>query len=210
MRTMKLEKKETNYTVIIVSGATSTNKELVISSKLIRNSLIAFSVLMLIFGFIIFKFLTTSLDKEKMRRLEMENKEKESTIVKLRDTEAMLKQMAVFKDRILVAMGLTSPEALELVGSGGGIEGEGGNVSITDANVPGSMEIPGSEVIIKGTETKPGSENIVKKAEDLRTEAQTILQKLKFVESAMEQQKVRLASTPSVWPTKGIWLTRLG
>jgi murein DD-endopeptidase MepM/ murein hydrolase activator NlpD len=199
--------KEKNYSVIIVSGATSTNKEFVISSRLIRNSIIAFFVLLVIFGFIIFDYLTISFDKEKMKRLERDNIGKEKTIAdlssNLRDIEEKLKQMAVFKERISVAMGLTSPDALKEVGMGGG---EGAAI----ANVPSGIEVPGENSINPDVGPEQTRKNILNNVNDIRQEAKKIQDTLKFVESVMAQQKVRLASTPSIWPTKGYLTSPLG
>ena len=44
--------KNKSYSIIIVSDATSTNKELVLSSKFIRNSLIAVVLLVALFGYL--------------------------------------------------------------------------------------------------------------------------------------------------------------
>ena len=201
--------KEKNYSVIIVSGATSTNKEFVISSKLIRNSIIAGVLLLLVFGFIIFDYLTVSFDKQNMKRLERENAEKEKTITQLsqdiRNVEAQLKLMAVYKDRISVAMGLTSPDALKEVGSGGGI-----NTSDTITNVPGNLEVNQPTPLPQEPAPTQSRENILKTADDINQEAQKIQNTLKFVESVMQKQKVRLASTPSVWPTKGYLTSPIG
>jgi murein DD-endopeptidase MepM/ murein hydrolase activator NlpD len=206
-----MKAKENNYSVIIVSGATSTNKEFVLSSKLIRNSIIAFIALLLIFGYIIFDYLNTSFNKEKMKRLEKENIEKEATIDKLnadiREIEERLNQMAVYKERISVAMGLTSPDALKEVGIGGGSDAAPGG-AIT--GVPGGGAIPNSEMINKGKKPEPSGEIVMKKAEDIRQMAKKIQERLQFVESAMEKQKVRLAQTPSIWPTKGYLTSPLG
>jgi murein DD-endopeptidase MepM/ murein hydrolase activator NlpD len=210
---MKAKAKENNYSVIIVSGATSTNKEFVISSKLIRNSIIAFIALLLIFGYIIFDYLSTSFNKEKMKRLEKENIEKEATIDKLntdiREIEERLNQMAVYKERISVAMGLTSPDALKEVGIGGGGGSDvapGGVIS----GVPGKGELPDGDMINKGKKSEPSRDTVMKKSEDIRQKAKKIQERLEFVESAMEKQKVRLAQTPSIWPTKGYLTSPLG
>jgi len=205
--------KERNYSVIIVSGATSTNKEFVISSKLIRNSIIGIILLLLVFGFIIFDYLTISFDKEKMKRLERDNIEKERTISELsqnmRDVESQLKQMAVYKEKILVAMGLTSPDALKEVGMGGGYSGSG-----VITNIPGSTDVPNSATTNQEqSQPQPqvqNKENLLKSAGEINKEAQKIQSTLKFVESVMQKQKVRLASTPSVWPTKGYLTSPLG
>jgi len=208
---MKAKAKENNYSVIIVSGATSTNKEFVVSATLIRNSIIAFIALLLIFGYIIFDYLNTSFNKERMKRLEKENIEKEATIDKLnagiREIEKRLNQMAVYKERISVAMGLTSPDALKEVGSGGGGDLAPGEVI---SSAPSGGEMPDIDMINKGKKIEPSRETVMKKAEDIRQKAKNIQERLEFVESAMEKQKVRLAQTPSIWPTKGYLTSPLG
>lgn len=206
-----IKKKEKNYSIIIVTGATSTNKEFVISSKLIKNSLIAISVLLVIFAFIIYDYLSISYDKEKMKRLEKDNIKKEKTIAELntniKEIESKLRVMETYKDRIAVAMGLTSPNALTEVGTGGPI-----------TNFSSDMELSGQKVLDSNSNVnstpalpKPSStESIIKKTYDIRQSAAQIVNTLKFVESVMEDQKVRLASCPSVWPTKGYLTSAFG
>jgi murein DD-endopeptidase MepM/ murein hydrolase activator NlpD len=202
---MKTKTKDKNYSVIIVpTGATSTNKEFVISSKLIKNSIAAFVLLLLVFGFIIFDYLTISFDKEKMRRLERDNTEKEQTITKLshdiNDIEKQLQQMAIYRDRISVAMGLTSPDSLKEVGIGGPLD-------TTINNLPGAVEVPNTQPI---ADPKRPNAVILDKAKQIREQANNIAKTLSFVESVMEKQKVRLASTPAIWPTKGYLTSPLG
>jgi murein DD-endopeptidase MepM/ murein hydrolase activator NlpD len=200
---MKTKAKDKNYSIIIVpNGATSTNKEFVISSKLIKNSIAAFVVLLLIFGFIIFDYLTISFDKEKMRRLERDNIKKEKTLAELsseiKSIETKLNQMAVYKERISVAMGLTSPESLQEVGIGGPI-----------SPVPDSVNIEAGNNFTE--QPKPQmNENILDRAKTIRQEAKRIEDTLKFVEGVMEEQKLRLASTPAIWPTKGYLTSSFG
>lgn len=205
-----MRKKEKNYSIIIVTGATSTNKEFVISSKLIKNSIIAFFILLLIFGFIIFDYLKISFDKEEMKRLGRDNIQKEKTIAKLysdiRDIDRRLKIMDEYKKRISVAMGLTSPNALEEVGIGGG----------PISSVPDFGDVSSQQVITDQTaeitppQSSPGSQNILENASHIRQNALKIQNTLKFIENVMEDQKVRLASTPSIWPTKGYLTSPLG
>ena len=120
---MKTFKKARNYSVIIVSDATSTNKEFTVSSKLIKNAVLGFSFLVLFFGFILFHYLTMTLDKQKMERLELDAKQRRQKISEMSSTievlNGRLKTMEIYKERIMVATGLTSPLALREVGSGG-------------------------------------------------------------------------------------------
>jgi murein DD-endopeptidase MepM/ murein hydrolase activator NlpD len=206
-----MKAKANRYSVIIVSGATSTNKEFFISPKLVRNSIIVFIALLLCSGFIIFDYLNTSLNKEKLERLEKENIEKAAalnqSIDTLLDTENRLDQMAVFKDKILVAIGVNSLEPMQDLGGGGGGDG------------PGSGPVPGvsikgkktdGEVIDKSTAPELTGKNVLKKAQDICKKAKKILKRLKFVENAVQKQKVRLDSTPYVWPTKGYLTSAFG
>ncbi|MCK4836615.1 MAG: hypothetical protein KAT17_08250, partial [Candidatus Aminicenantes bacterium] len=88
--------------MIIVSDATSSNREFLISSKLIKNSIISVAVLLLFFGFILFDYLTTSYDKEKMRKLEQDNIKKEKTIetmdANLKTLERSIRRMDRYKE----------------------------------------------------------------------------------------------------------------
>lgn len=205
----KQQDKEKYYSIIIVSGATSTNKTFNISSKLIKRSIIAFSILLLIFGWIIFDYLRTEFDQEEMNRLAQDNVKKseliESLNSKLKDIEVRLQKMADYKERILVAMGLTSPDALEEVGGGGGPVSVGPVTSST-ANVEMSMTTPLPDKNLP----KASHRNILNRATSISDEAGRIQKTLKYVENVMEKQKVRLASTPAIWPTKGYLTDPLG
>ncbi len=200
-----MKAKEKNYSIIIVTGATSTNKEFVVSSKLIKNAIVAFVVLTAIFGYIIFDYLTISFNKEKMIRLENDYGKKERTISELSDglkaIEAKLQKMAIYKDRISVAMGLTSPNALQDVGIGGPLDINPGNIQMTS---PQEVQIPPFE------EQPITDENILNRVKDVRQSTKNIEDTLKFVEVVMEKQKVRLASTPAIWPTKGYLTSPFG
>jgi murein DD-endopeptidase MepM/ murein hydrolase activator NlpD len=187
--------KEKTYSIIIVSDAISTNKEFVVSSKLIRNSILAFSILMIIFGFMIFDYLTISYDKEKMKSLEKDNIKKEKTIAKLsseiEDIDGRLKRMDEYKKRILVAVGLTSPNALKEVGSGGPEQ---------IGNLNSDIEFPNRSMDLSAEKAKNG---LVEQVNDAGSIAKRIEKSLKFVQDHISDQKIRLAHTPSLWPTRG-------
>lgn len=204
-----MRKKEKNYSIIVVTGATSTNKEFVISSKLIKNSIIAFFVLLLIFGFIIFDYLKISFDKEEMKRLGRDNVQKEKTIAQLnsdfREIDRRLKIMEEYKKRISVVIGLTSPDSLKEVGVGGPLDTSTGIV-----DVPSGQVITDQTAEVAKPQPTPTNENILENASQIRQKALNIQNTLKFIENVMEDQKVRLASTPSIWPTKGYLTSPLG
>jgi len=187
-----MKKKNKFYSIIIISDATSTNKEFSISSKFIKKVLISVFVLLFIFGFIIFDYLSISFDKEKMINLKTDNKKKEKIItglsLKMEEFSISLKKMADYKERILIASGLKSPLALKEVGSGGG--------PIIDSS---TLKSTTDNILID----KPSNNNILDKALKLTRNAKKVENTLKYVNSVIDLQKVRLASTPSIWPTKG-------
>lgn len=188
-----MKRKNKSYSVIIVADATSTNREFVVSAKLIKNSLIAGSILLFFFGFIIFDYLTTAFNKEKMKKLEHDNVKKEKTIETLssniKSLERSLRRMEIYKEKIMIASGLQSPYALKEVGSGG---------PFTD-----TPSIPTNKKMSDGIPLKSKESTIIQRAEVISKKAKKIEKTLKFVESVIDEQKIRLACTPAIWPTKG-------
>lgn len=189
LRAMKRRQK--NYSVIIVSDATSSNREFLISSKLIKNSIASVSILLLFFGFVLFDYLTTSYDKEKMRKLEQDNIKKgkiiETMDASLKNLERSIRRMERYKEKIMIASGLKSPYALKEVGSGGYYD------EIVSRSIPLKPE----------KEKNQARENIILKAHKINETASSIENTLKLVQSVIDKQKVRLACTPAIWPTKG-------
>lgn len=188
-----MKRKQKTYSVIIVSDATSKNKEFLISSKLIKNTVVSVTVLLLFFGFILFDYLTTSFNREKMKKLEQDNLKKEKIIAELGSSinslERSIKRMNRYKEKIMIASGLMSPYALKEVGSGGYYDE-------IISNTP-AIQSP-----LKQGEIKP-KENVMQKSRKITETAEKIENTLKLVQSVIDKQKVRLACTPAIWPTKG-------
>lgn len=185
-------KKVRKYSVIIVSDATATNREFTVSSKLIRNALLGGSFLVVFFGFILFSYLTMTLDEQKMHRLEADARHKQRQIGEMSTTiqvlNERLQQMEIYKEKIMVATGLTSPLALREVGSGG-----------PDAGLPGG-DLPAAAPLLPGAPPKTA----LPAAAAVRDKARNIEETLKTVEKYVNQQKLQLAATPAIWPTRGI------
>ncbi len=183
-----------NYSVIIVSDATLTNKEFTISSKLVKHAVLGFSFLIIFFGFILFHYLTITLDKQKMKRLEFDARNKQQKIGEMAATievlNTRLKNMEIYKERIMVATGLTSPLALREVGSGG-----------PDTGFVGSGDFSPSPAVAPAN---PPLKNTLPPTTNIRDKAQRIEDSLKTVEKYVNQQKLHLAATPAIWPTRGI------
>ncbi len=190
-----------SYSVIIVSDASTDSKEFFLSSKLVRNSIIAVSVFLIMFGYIIFDYMTISVDRAKMKKLESETVQKTKIITQLvrnvKKTEKSLMKMRDFKKRILVASGLTSPNALKKIGAGGG--------PVVD--ISSDVELVQNGNMINSALEK---RSILKESINDLKDAKKIEDTLKFVENVITKQKVRLASTPSIWPTRGYLTNSFG
>jgi murein DD-endopeptidase MepM/ murein hydrolase activator NlpD len=203
-----MKRKGKTYSVVIVSGATSSNKKFKISTRLVKSVIIVFISLLFIFGYIIFDYLNTSLNKEKLRRLDKENIEKAVTIDHLnkiiQNYDIGLDEMAVFKNRILIVIGYNSPWEMKDMGIGGGGES-------IELNTDVPVNSSGRELVDEKREVlEPIGKILLKKSELVRKKARNIHEDLKFVEDAVEKQKVRLASTPYTWPTKGYLTSAFG
>lgn len=193
--------KNRSYSIIVVSDASTDSKEFFLSSKLVKNSIIAVTVFILLFGYIVFDYMTMSIDRAKMRKLENEAVQKNKIITQLTrnvdKTEKSLMKMRDFKKKILVAAGLTSPNALKEIGAGGG--------PVVD--ISSDVELaPNNNIPINSLQK--GS--ILNKAQKDLDDAKKIEETLRFVENVITKQKVRLASTPSIWPTKGYLTNSFG
>lgn len=192
---MKTTKNNQNYSVIIVSDAKSTNKEFTVSAKFIKNAIMAFSFLVVFFGFIIFHYLTMTLDKQKMKRLELETRDKQQKISILSSTitdlNQKLKSMEIYKERIMVATGLTSPLALKEVGSGGP---EFNYQPANDFSIS-QKTLPNDNLALQ--------QNLLSRTKAIKENAKQIENSLKSVESMVNQQRLQLAATPVIWPTRG-------
>ena len=155
----------------------------------------AFSFLVVFFGFIIFHYLTMTLDKQKMKRLELESKDKQQKISDLsstiEDLNQRLKNMETYKERIMVATGLTSPLALREVGSGG-----------PEINNQLSGDFTMAQKTLSNHGVMP-QQNLLSKTKEIKENAKQIEDSLKSVESMINQQKLQLAATPVIWPTRG-------
>lgn len=200
-------KKERTYSVIIVSDALATSKDFVVTHRSIRRAIIAFSILLLLFGFMIYDYLTISFDTQRIKRLETDNNTKdqriETLVTQIQSLETDLEQMESFKKKILVATGLTSPMALKEVGSGG---------NIVEAPM-GSQVIQSQPTLPSQTPVIPAGTDISKRFDSLEQitgRAVKITETLQFVDNYLDKQKIRLACTPAIWPVNGLLTDSFG
>jgi len=184
-----MRKKEKFYSVIVVSGATTSSREFAVSRRFLYRASIAALFLLLVSGAAIFDYLTTASEHHTLNKLKAEVIEKDHLISSLSKRVAMLdtsiRRMEIYTDRILVASGLKSPLALKEVGSGGPVEFRGEDIA---QNTVQSPEI---------------SPDLMNQTARLGTKSRELEKTLKYVHSVIDKQKIRFSHTPSIWPTRG-------
>jgi len=191
MHIIGMGKKEKFYSVIIVSGAKTSSREFSISQRFLYRSAFGVLVLMVFSGFAIFDYLSTASNRHKLRTLQQEAAKKDRLIGDLSKKVELLdhsiRRMEIYTDRILVASGLKSPLALKEVGSGGG-----------PVELRNDPILPATPPVVAQQ-----AEDLMGRASHLGNKSRELEKTLKYVRSVIDKQKVRLASTPSIWPTRG-------
>ncbi len=185
-----MRKKDKVYSIIVVSGATTSSRKFSVSERALRVAAGVTLVFLALSGFAVIDSISTAADQRKLKQLQADVVEKDRLIAdlsrKVETLDLSIQRMEVYTDRILVAAGLKSPLALREVGSGGPIEFR------ADPIVPAAEAAPVS-----------GTGDILGRASQLDTKSRELESTLKYVRSVIDKQKMRLASTPSIWPTRG-------
>ena len=176
--------KEKFYTFIIVPHSTSNSKKFTISKKAMYLSFAGAVLLFLAFIFIIYDYATMSITREKFKNLNSKYTEQQKKIARYEKTivelNAKLESFKNYAKKLNIIAGLEFPLALKEVGIGGPTVLR----KIENISPP------------KADKSLQNLEIITQKAEGIEKNLNTLL---KF----FEKQTIRLASTPSIWPTRG-------
>lgn len=143
-------------------------------------------ILLLLVGFMV-DYFTMNVTRQKYRKLLQENREQRQTIAQYKNTVKELKQtterFATYAQKLNVMAGLKSNDTLKEVGIGGDSDFE--------------QEI--------GTTQSP--QNItIDQLEFIESKAEGIEKNLNTLLNFYKNQALKLAGTPTIWPTKG-WIT---
>jgi murein DD-endopeptidase MepM/ murein hydrolase activator NlpD len=193
-------KKPRSYSVIIVSDATTTNKTFSISSNLLRNLIIGMVIILFSFGYVIFDYLTVSFNRQKYIKLQGTLAKKEDFIKKIdsrmKEINLNLQRAKEDKKKIMVSLGLKSPNALKRVevGSGGGSSGD-------------LVESTQEKVI---NEVVSNEKDLLNQANEYQAQSLQISNQLQQAISFHEERKLYLAGMPSIWPTIGYYTDGFG
>ena len=188
------------YTIIFLPGASATARRLQLTERAFRLAVAGGIGFALGVAFLLFHFLWVQVDMAELRRLRGEAEEKRALEVKIANLEKELDRMQELDRRIRTIAGLDkgTPEPPAggaataqpaLLGLGGPEGGPG--QAVEDA--------------FRGDRARL-IERMFNDLQQIEREMATRQQSFEQLRGFLEQQKSRLAATPSIWPVRG-WLT---
>lgn len=185
------------YTILFLPGASATARRLQLGEKAFRLAVAGGMALALGVTFLVFHFLWVQVDMAELRRLRREAEEKRTLEVKIASLEKELARMEELDRRIRAIAGLdqATPEP-PAAAAQPALLGVGG----AEADLGRAME-----GVLKG-DREQLIENMFNDLQQLEREIATRQQSFEQLRAFLEQQKSRLAATPSIWPVRG-WLT---
>jgi len=173
--------------LIIIPHKRGTTKTITLSrrtSHLIIS--LSLGLVILLIGFLV-DYFSMNITRAKYRQLQSENQEQKKIIASyensIRELTARIQTFENYARKLNIMAGLRSPEALKEagVGSGTGINGVEGT-QLNSAASPVPTTIPLNQVQMKAAQLEQNFSTLV---------------------NFFEQQRARLAHTPTIWPTVG-------
>jgi len=188
------------YTIIFLPGASATARRLQLTERAFRLAVAGGIGFALGVAFLLFHFLWVQVDMGELRRLRGEAEEKRALEVKIASLEKELNRMQELDRRIRTIAGLDKGTPEPPVGAAAtaqpallGLGGpEGGPRQAVEDAFRGDRE----RLI----------EKMFNDLQQIEREMATRQQSFEQLRGFLEQQKSRLAATPSIWPVRG-WLT---
>jgi murein DD-endopeptidase MepM/ murein hydrolase activator NlpD len=178
------------FSLIVVPHCARKFKTITLSQKTLKSLLVISVFCLVALAFIIVDYFTMNVTRAKYKNLLKETAEQrklladyETSVTKLRDT---VKKYESYTKKLSVMAGLKSPEVLEEMGIGGG--------PTAGFDTPAVPAAPQSQGV-----TLQDAKQLTQKAEDVRKD-------LDILTNILETQAVKLAFTPTIWPTIG-WVS---
>jgi len=176
------------FSLIIVPHHKGKSKTITFSEKKFKVLIGVFAFLFLCLSALIVDYSLMSGTRQKYRKLRAENEVQKETVTQLKASldklKATVENYEIYANKINVMFGVKAPEILREVGVGGG---ERTNSQQTGLSAD-SQQV-----------TLTQAENMSLKAEGIEKSLSTMVRFL-------EDKKLELATTPSIWPTTG-WTT---
>lgn len=185
------------YTIIFLPGASATARRLHLTERAFRLAVAGGIGFALGVAFLLFHFLWVQVDIGELRRLRGEAEEKRALEVKIASLEKELNRMQELDRRIRTIAGLDkgTPET-PAAAAQPALLGVGGPEGRLGEAVEDAFQGDRERLI----------EKMFNDLQQIEREMATRQQSFEQLRGFLEQQKSRLAATPSIWPVRG-WLT---
>lgn len=185
------------YTIIFLPGASATARRLHLTERAFRLAVAGGIGFALGVAFLLFHFLWVQVDMGELRRLRGEAEEKRTLEVKIAGLEKELNRMQELDRRIRTIAGLDkgTPET-PAAAAQPALLGVGGPEGRLGEAVEDAFQGDRERLI----------EKMFNDLQQIEREMATRQQSFEQLRGFLEQQKSRLAATPSIWPVRG-WLT---
>lgn len=185
------------YTIIFLPGASATARRLHLTERAFRLAVAGGIGFALGVTFLLFHFLWVQVDMGELRRLRGEAEEKRALEVKIASLEKELNRMQELDRRIRTIAGLDkgTPET-PAAAAQPALLGVGGPEGHLGEAVEDAFQGDRERLI----------EKMFNDLQQIEREMATRQQSFEQLRGFLEQQKSRLAATPSIWPVRG-WLT---
>lgn len=185
------------YTIIFLPGASATARRLHLTERAFRLAVAGGIGFALGVAFLLFHFLWVQVDIGELRRLRGEAEEKRALEVKIASLEKELNRMQELDRRIRTIAGLDkgTPET-PAAAAQPALLGVGGPEGHLGEAVEDAFQGDRERLI----------EKMFNDLQQIEREMATRQQSFEQLRGFLEQQKSRLAATPSIWPVRG-WLT---
>lgn len=185
------------YTIIFLPGASATARRLHLTERAFRLAVAGGIGFALGVTFLLFHFLWVQVDMGELRRLRGEAEEKRALEVKIASLEKELNRMQELDRRIRTIAGLDkgTPET-PAAAAQPALLGVGGPEGRLGEAVEDAFQGDRERLI----------EKMFNDLQQIEREMATRQQSFEQLRGFLEQQKSRLAATPSIWPVRG-WLT---
>lgn len=185
------------YTILFLPGASATARRLHLTERAFRLAVAGGIGFALGVAFLLFHFLWVQVDMGELRRLRGEAEEKRTLEVKIAGLEKELNRMQELDRRIRTIAGLDkgTPET-PAAAAQPALLGVGGPEGRLGEAVEDAFQGDRERLI----------EKMFNDLQQIEREMATRQQSFEQLRGFLEQQKSRLAATPSIWPVRG-WLT---
>jgi len=154
---------------------------------------LSLGLVIILIGFLV-DYFSMNITRAKYRQLQSENQEQKKIIASyensIRELTTRIQAFENYARKLNIMAGLRSPEALKEAGVGWGAETDGiGGNQLNSTSGPARTAIPLNQVQMKAAQLE---------------------QNLNTLLNFFEQQRTRLAQTPTIWPTVGFITSGFG